>query len=177
MAMILPAAAARERLPPPPEACACCLRAGRGCTRACTLRAATATMANGAPLATAHDDDERHRPHPCRRKHPLSEPEVDAAEEKRSGTHFPHCRDKSIMRPSFNMSKDWRSKRSGRNRNYSAWTCIPSHFSYRIGRSNFRSRFEITMLLIKGRRITPRDPQRCMSMLGIFRGIGDSNIS
>ena len=67
-------------------------------------------------------------------------------------TPFSHCRDKSIMRSSSSATNDWRSRRSGRNRNYSARTCIPSHFSYRIRRSNFRSRFEITELLIRGSR-------------------------
>ena len=56
------------------------------------------------------------------------------------------------MRSSSSVTNDWRSRRSGRNRNYSARTCIPSHFSYRIRRSNFRSRFEITELLIRGSR-------------------------
>ena len=65
---------------------------------------------------------------------------------------FPHCRDKSIMRSSSSVTNDWRSRRSGRNRNYSARTCIPSHFSYRIRRSNFRSCFEITELLFRGSR-------------------------
>ena len=63
---------------------------------------------------------------------------------------FPHCRDKSIMRSAFSVAKDWRSKRSRNYSAHSAWTCIPSRFLYRIGRSNFRSRFEITMLLMRG---------------------------
>ena len=108
-------------------------------------------------------------------RHHRWSPRVDAAVKNESQRCFPHCRDKSIMRSSSSVTHDWRSRRSGRSNNYSARTCTPSHFLYGIRRSNFPSRFELTMLLTRGSRITPRDRGCRVTMLGIFRGVGDSN--